>query len=160
MKAGFFQNLWASLAVLSAAVLAMFLTLPTAPAEWVRMSGAALALFCALSLVSRYIWLGRRGVLQSVVSDHEGPCVPSWLNTNQLCMQMDGLTGFFRPAHKAPLLPLYVGLGKEFHGRIVCGKVFSTEQSSIRRDDFNPQGTMTGRFQSDQHLESNTPKAA
>lgn len=68
--------------------------------------------------------------LESKVPGHEGRCVPTWLNRNQVCHRLDGgVTGFFK------LTPTFLGLpvrkvGEEFHGIIKDGKVYTTARSA------------------------------
>jgi hypothetical protein len=64
--------------------------------------------------------------INSTVKGHEGPCIPTWLNHNQIYNRLDGgVTGFFR------LVIRYKGInicrtGPEFHGMIKNGEVVST----------------------------------
>lgn len=66
--------------------------------------------------------------LQSEVPDFKGPCVPVWLNTNQVDLrtQSVGITGFFKLVRKHWLFG-HVKTGKEFHGYITNdGRVKTT----------------------------------
>lgn len=55
---------------------------------------------------------------ESMVPAHEGKCYPTWLNQNQVMNRLDGgQTGFFKTTD-----------GREFHGIIWQGKVYSTER--------------------------------
>jgi hypothetical protein len=62
----------------------------------------------------------------SKVPGHEGLCKPTWLNTNEVYNRLDGgVTGFFKTV-KRRLLVFYFRTGKEFHGIIKNGNVYST----------------------------------
>jgi len=67
-------------------------------------------------------------MLTSVVPGFEGNCKPVWLNRNQIYIrQSGGVTGFFRLTKKLAWLPITIKTGKEFHGIIRGGVVYSTE---------------------------------
>ncbi len=56
--------------------------------------------------------------LTSKVPRHEGPCVPTWLNRNQVYNRFDGgITGYFRRVKVLWGIPFYK-TGEEFHGII------------------------------------------
>lgn len=65
-------------------------------------------------------WIGKKLHTQhfiSTVEYFEGACVPVWVNKSQVDYKFTGAyTGFFKPAKKLFGLPLYVGMGEEFHG--------------------------------------------
>lgn len=59
--------------------------------------------------------------LTSNVPEHQGPCVPTWLNRNQVCQRMDGgVSGFFKRVRLWHGIPL-CKQGEEFHGIIKWG---------------------------------------
>lgn len=65
--------------------------------------------------------------LQSTVPGHKGPCVPTWLNRNQINNRFDGgITGFFRRVKLVCGIP-FCRTGPEFHGIIREGIVESTK---------------------------------
>lgn len=102
----------------------LFLEWPLMWTFWCAILLAASILAMQLSQVLyRPTWL-----LASKVRGFDGRCFPTWLNTNAVCLRFgDGLTGFFRLARKVPGLPLYYGVGEEFHGRVESGEVVTTE---------------------------------
>lgn len=125
--------------------------------------GWALGLFAVSFLFNRVYFSGQ--LLDSAVDGFGGVCLPTWLNVNQVCIRVDGgVTGFFKLCKKVPGLPLYFRAGKEFHGRIVNGKVFTTALDDriggFLRDALNVEGTLTGRFSAAGLNESNVPKSA
>lgn len=63
-----------------------------------------------------YIMITFRKPIHSTMVNHEGPCLPVWLNTNQVYNRLDsGVTGFFRNATE--IFPCIYRLhGKTFHG--------------------------------------------
>ena len=66
-------------------------------------------------------------LFRSRVSDHICVCAPTWLNTNTVCNRLDGgVTGFFRPVERRFGLGLKKA-GKEFHGIIRNGIVYTTK---------------------------------
>ena len=66
--------------------------------------------------------------LTSKVENHEGPCVPVWVNQNQVCRRIDGgVTGFFRRVRLIFGVPL-CKTGKEFHGIIKTGRIVETTE--------------------------------
>jgi hypothetical protein len=68
--------------------------------------------------------------LQSNVMHYEGPCVPVWLNDNQVCHRMDGgVSGFFKM-----VTPRWYGrqkYGEDFHGIMRGGVVESTKEAMV-----------------------------
>ncbi len=67
-------------------------------------------------------------VLESGVAGHLGPCVPVWLETNQIVRRIEGAgSGFFRRVIRLPHVPFAVTVGPEFHGYIYRGTVLTTE---------------------------------
>ncbi|MCP4493152.1 MAG: hypothetical protein GY820_38510 [Gammaproteobacteria bacterium] len=70
--------------------------------------------------------------LTSRVEGFKGRCKPTWLNTNQIHNRIDvGITGFFRLIKTIWIFKPYIGFnkksGKEFHGIIRGGVVYTTE---------------------------------
>lgn len=54
--------------------------------------------------------------LTSKVEGFEGPCLPTWINRNQVCVRLDGgVSGFFKRVHLLWGFPL-CRYGEEFHG--------------------------------------------
>lgn len=65
-------------------------------------------------------------ILHSTVKNFEGDCSPTWLNNNQIDNRLDGgITGFFKRVKPGFLFKRKHG--KEFHGIIRNGIVYSTE---------------------------------
>lgn len=70
-------------------------------------------------------------ILKSNVPYYEGPCKPTWLNRNQIDNRMDGgVSGFFKIVRKLRFLPFYVKTGREFHGIIKGGVVYTPYKHS------------------------------
>lgn len=94
-------------------------TLPIASSLAAILCVFAMKVFGALY---RSQWL-----LASKIDGFEGPCLPTWLNVNPVRIQRDGgVVGSFRLARKVPGLPVYFGVGREFHGRIELATVVRT----------------------------------
>lgn len=91
---------------------------------WIYLGiiGAVFALFFI-----RRIRAINGSVLASKVPGHYGPCRAVWLNDNLIDMRINGcgMTGFFKPVK--PFLFWYRKYGKEFHGYIKGGCVYTTE---------------------------------
>lgn len=69
--------------------------------------------------------------LDSQVEGFEGPCLPTWLNHNQVDNRLDGgVTGFFKLVDKFGGVPIRKK-GAEFHGIIKDGKVYSTALADL-----------------------------
>lgn len=67
--------------------------------------------------------------LTSTVPGHEGPCVHTWLNRNQVSNRFDGgVTGFFRRVKLWRGWPLWK-TGPEFHGIIFRNRVETTTRT-------------------------------
>jgi len=67
--------------------------------------------------------------LTSIVSGHEGLCIPIWLNGNKVTSRLDGgITGYFKNLGTYTFLGLtfHYRMGNEFHGIIKGGIVSST----------------------------------
>lgn len=83
----------------------------------------ALLLFKLLAKRLRFV---RRPFI-SEVPEHQGPCVPVWVNGNMVDYRLTGaFTGFFRSASRIFGLPLVWLSGPEFHGYVREDKVKST----------------------------------
>lgn len=69
-----------------------------------------------------------RKPLTSLISGHEGPCKPTWLNKNIVDIRTTGaITGSFKNVRKHWLFG-WIKFGKEFHGYIDSkGSVRTTE---------------------------------
>lgn len=65
-------------------------------------------------------------IIESRVPSHEGACVHTWMNDNQVDNRLHGATGFFRRVKVWKGLPLYK-FGPEFHGVIRRGVVETTQ---------------------------------
>ena len=64
-----------------------------------------------------YITISFRKRLNSTALDHEGLCIPTWVNTNQVITRLEGIFGFFRSAYM--IFPcVYILHGKMFHGKV------------------------------------------
>lgn len=63
----------------------------------------------------------------SLVEKHQGPCLPIWVNKNQIDYMLTGaVTGFFRRAYSIKGIPLAILVGPEFHGYVRDNKVHTT----------------------------------
>lgn len=72
------------------------------------------------------IYLTPKPKLISTVKNFEGECWPTWMNTNQVYIRLEGgATGFFK--RKIRVYGITFLIGDEFHGMIRDGKVISTE---------------------------------
>ena len=68
-------------------------------------------------------------ILNSLIPNHEGECVPTWTNNNKVLNCVDnGVTGFFRNVKVVTILGMSFRrkVGEEFHGIVKCGNVRST----------------------------------
>ena len=86
----------------------------------------AVPLLIAFKLLSTRLRFAPRA-FTSEVPDHQGPCMPVWVNKNQIDYMLSGaFTGFFRRARRVAGLPLVWLSGPEFHGYVREDKVKST----------------------------------
>lgn len=68
--------------------------------------------------------------LQSKVKGNEGPCVPTWLNRNQVERRLyGGVSGFFRRVRVVLGVPIYKH-GTEFHGIVRDGRTVQTTEAA------------------------------
>jgi hypothetical protein len=99
---------------------------------WRDAALVAAGVLCACWLLGRRLRL-LPVMLTSEVPQHEGLCVPVWVNNNQVHFRLTGAcTGFFRKARRIAGLPLVWLVGPEFHGFIREFKVLSTEGKTGR----------------------------
>lgn len=78
--------------------------------------------------------------LRSIVDGHRGPCLPTWVNKNQVLHRLDdGVTGFFRLVEERKgwrrIFGRWKKVGKEFHGIIKPDNVVKSTQRWIKRDE-------------------------
>ena len=65
-------------------------------------------------------------ILISEVEGFEGECRPTWINRSQIDQRLGGyVSGFFKLVKDYGILGKYK-TGKQFHGKIIKGKVLST----------------------------------
>lgn len=71
-------------------------------------------------------------LLESEVSGHEGSCLFTWENKNQIDNRMErGVSGFFRHAESTIIPCVYRMTGEEFHG-IVFWNTNIVETTELR----------------------------
>lgn len=153
LRASVFFLSWVSVA--SAASLYL-----VGKSDWSAAASALAAVFFAVGFALRNLYASA-DVVQSHVGGFTGACVPTWVNLNQVHRKLDGgTTGFFRLAKKIPYLPLYFCTGKEFHGKVTGAVVIHADSFPNYGTEFNIEGTLTGRFNSDEPQFGNSPKCA